>query len=656
MHFQKLTGLWLLAFASVSLADAVPEDRYLWGADRMGKMIRRATSTSKTSSASKATSTSAAVKAAIVSSSSSSALSKASSTTVVSVSSSTPVSSASSVSSSSSTSLVADAACTNGPNSRQCWSNGYSIKTDFDLKHPTTGNTKYYTLEITNTTCNPDGQKDLECYLINNSMPGPTITADWGDMIQVTVKNSLQNNGTSLHWHGIRQLGSVGADGVGGITECPIAPGQSRVYTFQATQFGTSWYHSHYSSQYGMGVVGQIVINGPASSNYDIDLGTLPMTDFYYDLANNVNEITLHNLQANAPPPPGDNILVNGKGKNNITGTITGSYSQMRLTKGKKHRLRLINTSVDNALWVKLDGHSFTVMSADFIPIKPITGQNWLLLAVGQRYDVVFTANQTPGNYFFRAEAATDCFSGNKKGGRALFTYEGQTVTEPTDSNEQPAGNGCTELNTVPYWTQAVDQTQYNAQVKTLSTGVAPGLTTNGQNFALWHLDTTAMMVNWDKPTLQYVFEGNTSYPDPYAVIEIPNEGQWTYWLIQMGQQNPPLPHPIHLHGHDFFVLGSGAGVFDSSTAVLNFANPPRRDTSILPGLGWLLIAFPANNPGAWLMHCHIAWHISEGLGVQFIEAKNAISMPDQATFNSQCESWRSYSKNMAWPQIDSGL
>lgn len=55
-------------------------------------------------------------------------------------------------------------------------------------------------------------------------------------------------------------------------------------------------------------------------------------------------------------------------------------------------------------------------------------------------------------------------------------------------------------------------------------------------------------------------------------------------------------------------------------------------------------------------MHCHIAWHISEGLGVQFIESKSTIKMPDQSTFNSQCDDWRSYSKSMAYPQIDSGL
>ena len=75
-------------------------------------------------------------------------------------------------------------------------------------------------------------------------------------MISVTVHNNLQDNGTAIHWHGIRQLNSVTMDGTNGLTECPLAPGQSKTYTFQATQFGTTWYHSHFSSQYGDGVLG----------------------------------------------------------------------------------------------------------------------------------------------------------------------------------------------------------------------------------------------------------------------------------------------------------------------------------------------------------------------------------------------------------------
>lgn len=426
-------------------------------------------------------------------------------------------------------------------------------------------------------------------------------------MLSITVTNNMKNNGTSMHWHGIRQLNSVGSDGVNGITECPIAPGQSKTYTFQATQFGTSWYHSHYSSQYGSGVVGTIMIDGPASSNYDVDLGTYPVSDWYYAGAQVVNDEFGVALAAGAAGPAGDNILINGTNKNAAGG---GSYSQVTVTPGKKHRLRLINTSVDNFIRVKLDNHPFTVMTADFIPVTPLPGQDWVLLSIGQRYDVVFTANQTAGNYWFRAEVATDCLSANNFAGKAIFTYSGQTVADPTSTTTSTVPGGCAELTTVPYWKQAVDSSTFASQSKTLDTGVGLGVTANGQNLVLWHLNTTAMAVEWDKPTIQYLMDGNTSYPASYDMIEIPSEGVWTYWIIQIAANMPPPPHPIHLHGHDFFVLGRGTGIFASdvtgNTAALNFVNPPRRDTATLPGGGWLALAFQANNPGAWLMRTYL--------------------------------------------------
>lgn len=80
----------------------------------------------------------------------------------------------------------------------------------------------------------------------------------------------------------MQQPNSNNMDGVNGVTECPLAPGDSRTYTFVANQHGTTWYHSHYSAQYGDGVQGTIVINGPATANYDIDLGPMTINDWYY--------------------------------------------------------------------------------------------------------------------------------------------------------------------------------------------------------------------------------------------------------------------------------------------------------------------------------------------------------------------------------------
>ena len=136
----------------------------------------------------------------------------------------------------------------NGPQSRACWTKGFDINTDFDNDWPDTNITRKYHFEITNGTAAPDGTP-RPTLLINNQYMGPTIFADWGDIVEVTVVNKLQNNGTGIHWHGIRQWNNCWADGVPGMTECPIAPGHSKVYRWQATQYGTAWYHSHVVSR-----------------------------------------------------------------------------------------------------------------------------------------------------------------------------------------------------------------------------------------------------------------------------------------------------------------------------------------------------------------------------------------------------------------------
>ncbi|KAK1020290.1 laccase, multicopper oxidase, benzenediol:oxygen oxidorectuctase [Friedmanniomyces endolithicus] len=150
--------------------------------------------------------------------------------------------------------------------------------------------------------------------------------------------------------------------------------------------------------------------------------------------------------------------------------------------------------------------------------------------------------------------------------------------------------------------------------------------------------------------------EGNTSYPTQFNVVPTVNEGAWNYVVVQMLPNNPPVPHPFHLHGHDFFLLGQGSGTFSAGSASLNFATPPRRDTATVPGGGWLAIAFNSNNPGTWLMHCHIAWHVSEGLGVQFLESPSQITLPDQSQFDSQCSAWNNYYQTAYWKKDDSGI
>ena len=77
----------------------------------------------------------------------------------------------------------------------------------------------------------------------------------------------------------------------------------------------------------------------------------------------------------------------------------------------------------------------------------------------------------------------------------------------------------------------------------------------------------------------------------------------------------------IHLHGHDFAILEQAYDKrYNPKTVNLKTDNPPRRDVVLLPQNGYVIIAFRADNAGAWLVHCHIAFHISGGLGMQILE------------------------------------
>lgn len=81
------------------------------------------------------------------------------------------------------------------------------------------------------------------------------------------------------------------------------------------------------------------------------------------------------------------------------------------------------------------------------------------------------------------------------------------------------------------------------------------------------------------------------------------------------------------MHGHDFAILGRGDEPYNEATDPLtfNYHNPPRRDVALLPSNGWLAIAFRSDNPGVWLLHCHIAWHASSGLALQLLERQDEI-------------------------------
>ncbi|KAF9634905.1 Multicopper oxidase type 1 [Lasiodiplodia theobromae] len=550
--------------------------------------------------------------------------------------------------------------CEHSPNSRRCWAAGLTIDDDATHRWPNTGRIIEYNFDITNTTCNPDGHGPRVCLLINNQYPGPVVSGSWGDTVRITVTNHMQNNGTEIHWHGLRQLGTNPMDGTNGITSCPIAPGGSKTYTFQLTQHGTSWYHSHFSAQWGDGVFGPIVVHGPATADYDVDLGSMMLSDWFYQTAFQTYYTVNANLQllptgdlAASGPPPAENILINGTGKS-LDGQ--GEFFTTTLKHGQRYRLRLINGAIDNQLLVTLDGHPFEVIAADFVPVQPFTTTQ-LLLNNGQRYDVIITANQSIGNYWFHANVSDACRSFNQNRGRAIFSYEGSEPGEP-DEDLSELNATCDDPQLVPWVPESVPREGFESAVQTLEwDALATGPTAANENIVFWSVNGSSIKVELGEPILSSIYHHgpNATLPAAANVVNIPHGAEWTYWIIQEPEDSlVPIPHPVHLHGHDFFILGHGSGLWNASVP-LNFDNPPRRDTATLPSGGWLLLAFKADNPGAWLMHCHIAWHVSQGLAVTFLEGRDQIpSKPDG--YDETCTAWNAYAEDAFWGQSDSGL
>ncbi|EUC41696.1 multicopper oxidase [Bipolaris oryzae ATCC 44560] len=536
--------------------------------------------------------------------------------------------------------LAPRAACSgNTATTRSEWCD-YSIDTDYSQEVPDTGVTREYWLELTDVTVAPDGVS-RSAMAVNGTIPGPTLFADWGDTVIVHVTNNLKTslNGTSIHWHGIRQNYTNDQDGVVSITQCPTAVGSSETYTWRATQYGSTWYHSHFALQAWQGILGGIIINGPATADYDEDLGMLFLNDWDHQT---VDELYL-SAQSSGPPTL-DNGLINGTNTYNDG----GFRYNVSFTKDTSYRIRLVNGAVDTHFKFMIDNHTMTVIAADLVPIEPYTA-TVLDIGMGQRYDIIVTADQASiaDNFWIRAIPQSACSDNDNADDIRGIVYYGSTLSTPTTSAYDYT-DGCADEtdNLVPYISKTVsDSNSVSSEDATV------GFNTDG--LFRWYLNSTTMVVDWEDPTLMKILNNETSFETSNAVIELPNADEWVYIAIQTTLS---VPHPIHLHGHDFFVLAQGTGTYSSSVS-LTLDNPPRRDTAMLPASGYLVIAFETDNPGAWLMHCHIGWHTSEGFALQFVERYSEIAaLTDSDRLDTGCTAWSTFQESEDIEQDDSGV
>ncbi|PPJ59303.1 hypothetical protein CBER1_04226 [Cercospora berteroae] len=485
----------------------------------------------------------------------------------------------------SSTIVQRDSCDGNAAEDRSVWCR-YDLNTNWYDEVPDTGVTREYWLEVTNTTLAPDGVE------------------------RVNYTNQ--------------------DDGVPSITQCPTAPGDSITYTWRATQYGSSWYHSHYSLQAWEGVFGGMVIHGPATANYDEEIGVMLLADWDHDTVD-----SLYSYAQTSGPPTLDTGLINGT---NVWGDL-GSCWEMSLISGSTYLLRLVNAAIDTHWDFSIDNHTLKVIAADFVPIVPYTTDR-LSIGMGQRYDILITADQGDVASDFWLRAVPDSFcseNDNSDDIKGIIHYDSSTGTPQTSSQvyDQLGCFGESSKKLVPYL--SLDASTSAGTEDDLAVSVSR----NSAKLFKWSIGGTSMDVEWSNPSALQILNNDTTWASSSGVIELPEANTWSVIIIET---NNAVAHPIHLHGHDFYQLAQGTGTYESAAPTLQTTNPTRRDVTMLPASGYVVIAFYTDNPGAWLCHCHIGWHTEEGFALQFIERYDEVAaLYDEDKLNDTCSAWNDY-------------
>ncbi|RVW22065.1 putative laccase-9 [Vitis vinifera] len=425
---------------------------------------------------------------------------------------------------------------------------------------------------------------------VNGKFPGPTIYAIKGETIIVDVYNRGKENLT-IHWHGVTMPRYPWTDGTEYITQCPIKPGskfsQKIILSFEE---GTLWWHAH-SDWTRATVHGAIIIYPKNGTKYPfhkpnaevpIILGQWWKSD--------VNAVRDEGLATGADPNPSDSLLINGQpgdlypcSKSVISIQLSlSNCSTFKLTvdHGKTYLLRIINVALHEALFFSIAKHKMTVVGTDGSYTKPLT-QDYITIFPGQTFDVLLEANQRPDHYYMAAITYSIA-------PKYRNFYDNTTTTAIVQYKGYYTPSSLPSLPHFPAYNDTNASVQVMANLRSLADAEHPW--PNGTRFAA--------SIN------------NISFHSPLTdILE-------AYYYNISGTY-----HPMHLHGHSFYVVGWGFGNFDENSDPLryNLVDPPFQNTVSVPKNGWAAIRFKASNPGVWFIHCHIERHQTWGMNTALI-------------------------------------
>ena len=436
-------------------------------------------------------------------------------------------------------------------------------------------------LELTAAPATIDlGDRRVETWAFNGTVPGPEIRVSAGDVVRARVINDLPAPLT-IHWHGIALRNDM--DGVPDLTQPIIEPGGSYLYEFVAPDPGTYFYHPHTGTQLDRGLYAPLVVDEREGRNADVDY--VVMLDDWLDGTGNDPDQVLDELRAGDGMAGMDMDGMDSDGMDGmdmaddasplgadtgdvdyplylINGRAPTAPAELTAEPGSDVRLRIVNAGSDTPFRVAVGDTPLMVVATDGFAVEPVTVDN-LLIGMGERYDVTFAAPAA-------------------------------AVTPIVAVAEGKQAQALAILRTGPGPLPSPD--------------VAPsGLT--GRSLNLKDLRATAAVTLTDRaPDRDYRVPLTGSMGDGYEwAIDAPSDDGTTL-PVREGERvrltfvnESMMWHPIHLHGHTFQVdTGTSPG--------------PRKDTVIVPPMGTVTVELDADNPGQWALHCHNIYHAEAGM------------------------------------------
>jgi len=436
---------------------------------------------------------------------------------------------------------------------------------------------KEYRLAARTATVNltGGGTMDTAVWAYEGTVPGPELRVRRGQPVRITVVNKLGED-TTVHWHGIRLPNAM--DGVPGLTQKPIRPGESFVYEFTPPDAGTFWYHPHADTlqQLGHGLAGALIVEeAEPVPGIDRDLLWF-IEDWRLDDKGRIAGGFGNRMEAGMSGRIGNTVTINGRVPNAVpVGT------------GERVRLRLVNATLARIVGLRFDGHNPVVVAYDGQPCEPHSPEGGrVVLGPAMRADLIIDMTGKPGQSY----RVIDDFYQDLAYKFVDLAYDpGKSARElRSDPPARLPDNPLPEpdLATAERHEIAL-QGGMMGGMGMMGGGMMGGMGMMSHDGATWAMNGMSMTGDGHPkmPPLFTIQHGKT------CVLALRNDTAW--W------------HPMHLHGHSFRVVSR------------NGKPTPRRewrDTVLVPPRESADLAFVADHPGDWMFHCHVTDHQEAGM------------------------------------------